>query len=132
MTTITRQTCRLLSADTLKALEAVAQKHGLTVSMGSGRFSAGSATLKVEYTATVEADADGTPGAPVDFARHAAIIGLDDHAFGRVFTAGGVEYRVSGIRLTRRKYPVSAVRTRDQRSFKFDVATVNRRLAAGA
>jgi hypothetical protein len=123
--TITRQTAQTLSAATVAALQALAEEHGMIVSLAGGtRYSDATVTIKIEFTATVEADGVGIPGAPVNFARDAAAIGLDDHAWGREFTVGGTVYRVTGIKLSRRKYPVSAVRVSDGRSFKFMASSV--------
>lgn len=120
-----RTTARTLSAATLVALQAVASEHGLIVSVGSARYSDARVSIKVEFAATVAADGEGTPGAPADFARDAAAVGLDDHAFGREFVYGGESYRVTGIKRSRRKYPVTAVRVSDGREYKFPATVVN-------
>lgn len=56
--------------------------------------------------------------------------GLPADAFGKTFKVKGTEYRITGLVPSRPKYPVSAVRVRDNRGFKFHESTVRFALAA--
>lgn len=56
------------------------------------------------------------------------LYGLPKDAFGKTFTVRGTEYRIAAINTRRPKFPVSAVRVRDDRGFKFGADTVRRAL----
>jgi hypothetical protein len=102
--TFDKPLCRLLAADVEEALKAVGEKYGMTFSYEGGRY--GDYTLDMKLKATI-ATAGGQPG---DFAQHARLIGLPEDCWGKTFLslASGQTCTITGIKLNRRKYPVSA------------------------
>lgn len=119
MDTINRRNIRTIDKDVLEALKAVAEKHGLDISVVSGSFS--SAAYKCRLSFAVK----GANGIPADFARNAERLGLDPNCYGKTFTTfRGGTFRITGLNLRRRKYPVSAERTTDGKSYKFPVSQV--------
>jgi hypothetical protein len=63
-------------------------------------------------------------------ASDAGLLGLPDDAVGRTFTSRGERYRVVGIKIRNRKYPVLAERLKDGATYKFGEAIVARLLEA--
>lgn len=94
---ITRQTANALSAEAFEALQKVAAQHGMALQRESGRLSDTSFTFKVQTAS----------GVPADYALHARLIGIPEDSYGKTFTVRGTRYTITGIKLSRRKYPVS-------------------------
>jgi hypothetical protein len=93
------------------------------------------------------AGANATPAAPVApaplptatdkaaealWTAYAPGFGLPVDAFGKTFKAGRMEYRITGIAPNRRQYPVTALRVRDGREFKFTADMVKTALSPSA
>ncbi len=119
MAQIDRNTCKQITADAQAALNAVAEKYGLTVKVSGGTYVDTSFRTKVEF---LTADA-----AEQDWRRVAALVGLHPDDFGRSFTVHGDTYRVVGINLRAQRFPVIAERE-DGRRFKFAATAVQRNL----
>jgi hypothetical protein len=125
ITTINRATCRNLATEAKAALEAVASRYGLAVTQGNSRFDSDSVTIKATFNVV------GESGAPKRFATDAAVLGLPPDCYGKVFVNRGTSYTITGIKLTRYKYPVSAKGPQGGQ-YKFPVDTVLRGLAEAA
>ena len=110
------------------AMETIAKDMGLTYTRGNGRYNANGYHTKVEFKAV----ANGTTGEPADFARNARLLGLPADCFGKTFVSRGTAYRISGLVLRRRRYPVSAERVSDSKGFKFAEATVKMLMGVAA
>lgn len=121
--TMTRSLLRELNAEINGALEAVAERHGLVVSVGGGSFSSSSYRPKVEFKTV------GEDGVPEDFAATARLLGLPEDCYGKTFTNRGRAFTVRGFNLRAKRYPVLVERD-DGRTYKFDVGTVKWRLEA--
>jgi len=126
ITRIDRKACRTIDEAAEKALQEVAEKFGLTVKRESGRFDSTKFTAKFSFLAV------GESGVPKDFRQCASLVGLDPDCYGKVFRSNGEAFRVTGINLRRRKYPVSAERVKDGRSYKFSAENVMWMLRAAA
>jgi len=120
-----KKTANALMADILSALQPLATTRGLTIEGAGGSFDDGSLSVRIKVSAQTE---DGTP---VNFHNHATRIGLPGDCYGKTFTVAGHTYRVVGIRLRNRRYPVLATRSDDGKTYKLDVYTVSRSLAFG-
>ena len=106
------------------AMEKIAKDMGLTYTRGSGRYNETGYHTKVAFKAL----ADGTTGEPADFARNAMMLGLPADCFDKTFVSQGGIYRITGLVLRRRRYPVSAERVGDGKGFKFSETTIKRLL----
>jgi hypothetical protein len=125
MTTFDRPTVRKVSDEAEAALAAVAEKYGMTLTRGNGRFSPDRLTVKFDFCMATEA------GAPSDFARKAAMLGLPEDCYGQTFVSRGTRYTVTEINLRRPKYPISGAGPKGGR-YKFTVDTVSRGLLRAA
>jgi hypothetical protein len=124
--TIDRKMLRSFNADALEALKAVAAKHGVTIEQKNGSFArdGSNATVKFEL-ATVGSDGQAQTKGAQSFKQNAALFGIDPNALGTTFMHQGTEYRITGLVTRRPKYPVSAERVSDGRSFKFPSKVVS-------
>lgn len=107
ITTIDRQTCKLLAAEIEAALQTVAAKHGVKITSGGGTIGATEFVCKVQVTLTGEAMDDA---ARAQFVKYAELYGLKPEYFGRTFTSGGKSYKVAGLALNRSAKPVKITR----------------------
>lgn len=109
---------RQIAEDIKAGLEAVAAKHGLTVTISGGRFDDGSFKPKVEFAEIGNAAAD--------FARYAPSFGLQASDYGKVITHGGRSFTVTGLRLNAPKRPVLAT-DKNGKTFIFTVQAITGR-----
>lgn len=112
----------ILATDMEAALQDVAKRHGLVLSRAGGKFSSGTFTPKFSFSTVVLTPIPGTDdalGVPASFARQAYSIGLKPSDYGKTFSIGGKQYRITDINTRRSAYPVSATRVSDGKGFKF-------------
>lgn len=116
---IGRAECRILSEELEVAIQRTVNKYGLTVSYDTGRYGGHTATLsfKLDVPAMAEKVADAD----------AKLVGAK-FGMGHVFKSNGVEFKVTGFNLRRRKYPVSAERQSNGKGYKFTVEAINRNI----
>ena len=112
---------KALRDDIEQALQAVADKHGLTVTVGGGSYTDHTFAPKMEFSCTTSS------GAPAGFAFDAELIGIPVDCYGKTFTRAGEEYTIVGINLRARKYPVLA--KTNSGTYKFPADTIARLLA---
>ena len=125
MSKFDRATVRMISDEAEAALAAVAEKYGMTLARGNGRFSPDRLTVKFDFCM-----ATGS-GVPSDFAHKATMVGLPEDCYGKVFFSNGTRYTVTEINLRRRKYPVSGTGPKGGR-YKFTADTVKTGLLRAA
>jgi hypothetical protein len=118
MDRFTRPTLRALDVEIDAALAVVAEKHGMTFTRAGGRFSDTTYTPKVSFSIV------GESGIPADFARNAQYFGLTEDDYGREFTTYRGTYKITGINLRAKKYPITAECLRTGKGYKFPVSAV--------
>ena len=124
--------CRRLQAEMLKACEAVAARHGLVV---EPRDITG-ADLRWGFDATFRVSIPLPDGSALDperlrFEALSEAFGLSPADYGRQFSTGREQFRITGIDPRRPKYPVSAERIPDGQGFKFTAEQVALLLQSG-
>jgi hypothetical protein len=117
--------CQRLQAKMLKACEAVAARHGLVV---EARDVTG-VDLRWGFDATFRVSIPLPDGSALDpeqlrFEALAEAFGFSPADYGRQFSTGREQFRITGIDPRRPKYPVSAERIPDGQGFKFTVDQV--------
>jgi hypothetical protein len=101
ITTIDRSTAQQLSKEVEEALSAIAARHGLTLSMGGGKFSPATYMPKVTFGCVAES------GVPAEFTRLCRLYGLASTDYGRVFRRNNGDLaRITGIHIRRRRFPI--------------------------
>lgn len=116
MSEITRAT-----ADALReGISKLAADHGLEVEFKSGRWDPAVGTYKPRVTFKA-------PGASkLQFERDARKVGLEPEDLQREFEYKGDRFRIVGVNKNAPKYPVKAVRIKDEKQFKFTLGAVGR------
>lgn len=122
---LTPALCQRLQAEMLKACEAVAARHGLVV---EARDITG-VDLRWGFDATFRISIPLPDGSALDperlrFEALAEAFGLSPADYGRQFSTGREQFRITGIDPRRTRYPVSAERIPDGQGFKFTAEQV--------
>lgn len=121
------QNLRMLRTEIESALSDVLGKHGIKPTLGTIRFSSLSCKVSLEMKlAGTENAEDGGLGNAADkaeFELYATRFGLKPEDFGKKFVSRGYLYTITGIKPSRPKFPVSAVRS-DGKGFKFPAGNV--------
>lgn len=124
--------CQRLQEEMLKACQEVATRHGLVVEAkeitGMDLRWGFDSAFRVSIPM-----ADGTALDPekLRFEVLAEAFGLSPTDFGRQFSNGREQFRITGIDPRRPKYPISAERIPDGQGFKFTVDQVALQLQKG-
>lgn len=121
MKTIDRQACKLIRATAETLLKPFATKEGLSVVGGNCSYTQNRCTLKLEFTLLDKS------GKVVDVARQEYInfaesYGLKPEWLDRVLVLQGRPFKIVGLNMRSRKYPVVA-ESRGKR-YKLTVASV--------
>lgn len=117
--------CQRLHAEMLKACEAVAARHGLVI---EPRDITG-VDLRWGFDANFRVSIPMPDGSALDperlrFEALAEAFGLSPADYGRQFSIGREQFRITGVDPRRPKYPVSAERILDGQWFKFTAEQV--------
>ena len=123
-----RKIAKIVQDEAAAALVAIAAKHGMTVRAHGGQLADISMVLKFEFkTADTAAIADAEKA---EFEACAAIFGLEAGDFGATFHANGQTYKVVGLNLKRRKYPIVVENAQGKRQLFTDMVVDRIKLAA--
>ena len=124
MAEITRSTLKQLRPAIESALADVAKNFDIKLKLANCKYSS------VDFTFQLKGEVldagDGESVAQRDWKTYAAEFGLGAVEFGSVFESNGRRFRITGIKITRPKYPVSAVDVATGKGFKFPVSTALR------
>lgn len=117
-----RKKCKELRAELETALKALGEKLGLSISVGSGTFTATCLTLKVELAEP------GEDGVVMDRAARewplvAPYFGLPAWALGKTFVVQGKTFTVKGVNRRARTMPILAD-GQNGKTYKFSPASV--------
>ncbi len=136
MTNFTRPNVRALQSDLSAALAAVAQKHGINITMGNARFSESECRFSKIICQAKGTLAQAAPNLPVNSARDpyntlesreyinlAHMHNLPTDGLGKTFVSMGRTFTIIGLKSSRRKYPVTAVGSQGGR-YKFSATSV--------
>lgn len=126
VTQFTKENLKDLRNDINAALVAVAQKHGIDLSIGTISYSTEKATtrLTMETKACTESDGISVPKG----ASYLSLFDLPADAFEREFTIQGSRFRLTELKTNRPKNPCSITRVSDGKGFKCGADTVKRAL----
>jgi len=113
-----RKALRAFNADALKALEGIAAEHGMSLRPGTHRFTNANATLKFELSDITTTGEVLTPEAQA-FKLHASRYGLSPDDLYGTFISRGTQFRITGLKTRRPKFPISAQNVATGRLHKF-------------
>lgn len=130
MEKFTKADCKAISEDIQRVLEAVANKHGVKLVMGSGSFSEFSFTKKVEFR--IEGEQGEDKEAEAKYRRNAHALGLKPEWFGVEFDdAYGNRLKVVGINTRRRANPVEIVNVLTGKKYKASTSYIKYHIMGG-
>jgi hypothetical protein len=110
-----------LRSDLNKALEAVTKKHGITIDIGTMRYSDDDVKVSLDMR-TVKAGEEGMSRSEADY-KAACVFNPTLPKYGSRFTSRGKVYTICGYSSRARKYPVLA-KNANGTTYKFTVETV--------
>lgn len=124
---IDRQTCRLLSQAIEKALQPIADEHGISIKMGRGTYGDMNATLKIEIAVKGEGGEVISKDAEALKRYQGMVFGGD--VLNKVVTLNGEQVKIIGYKPRSSKYPVLGTRLKDGKTYKYTEQSVKRALA---
>lgn len=104
------------------ALQDLAEKEQLSISLGSARFTSDNVTFKLELS-TVNNDGTVNTKEGEDFKFYASRYGLKPEALGATFRHAGDVYTIKGCKPRSHKYPILGVNS-NGKTYKFHSSTV--------
>lgn len=121
---------KAILADAQAALDAVAEKHGLTLERTNCRYQRDQLPVAFRFI-TVELDPNGNAmdSRAKDFLKYASVYGLSESDFLAEFDSNGNRFRITGFKPRAVKYPVLAENVRTGKTYKFTAETVKAALA---
>jgi hypothetical protein len=99
------------------AMKELQKKYGVSVSLGSIKYSPDMFTGKITG-AVVNKGSTGLSVEAITFQKHAKAYGLDPSDLNRKFYSGGKEFTIIGLKPSAHKYPIVAM-DRFGKRFKF-------------
>ena len=124
MDKITRENIRTLKREVEEALQPLADKHGISITMGRGSFNATNATLKVEV-ATKDEDGVSVSREAEQWTHFAPRYGIAPDAVGKT-VRGGLDqtFTIIGWNSRAKRYPVIAQCNATQKRYKLPASLV--------
>lgn len=121
----TSSNVRALMAEIENALKPIAEKHGLLLDQKGRTFHRDAVPVMFQLTVP-KMDENGTTldAKAQAFQRDAHLVGLDPDALYRGLLIGGEKYRITGLNLRAKQFPVLAERIHDGKRFKLGVDMV--------
>lgn len=123
---ITREVLRDLRYEINDAIEDIAKRFDISLSVGNASFTPHNFTFKLK--GEVNDAGDGRPAAAADWDRYRGRFDLNDVEFGSTFHARGIQYTICGIKPRSPKYPILAADPAGS-VYKFRATAVRRELA---
>ena len=117
ITTIDRETCRILRDTINHTLSSVGNRLGLKITAGSASYDPQQATFKLEC-ATLNSNGDPITKTVTDFTRNACLYGLEASDLGRSFESVGDTWTLVGLSPRSRKFPFLCRKERDGKIYK--------------
>lgn len=105
-----------------QALKPVAEKHGIEVKLGVGRFT------EKQYTVKVECSVLGYKKEAETFLAWSSVIGMRKEDLNRVFKLGAHNYSLEGYLPKKKKYPFLALNLDDGKHYCLGEAGVKQAL----
>ena len=123
ITTIDRETCRILRDTINQTLSSVGSRLGVKITAGSASYDAQQATFKLEC-ATLNSSGEPITKTTTDFTRNACLYGLEAGDLGRSFESAGENWTLVGLSPRSRKFPFLCRKERDGKTYKMSERVV--------
>lgn len=114
-----------LRGDLTNGLAVYATEQGIEIKVGSIRYEMDGSAARVTLECSV-INSDGTVQTRdrTDFANYASMFQLKPSDIDREFTIAGERYKITGLSMKAKKYPIKGVRVSDGKRFKFGTTQV--------
>jgi len=129
-TKITRDFLRAINDDLAKAIKAIGEKHGCTLSIGRGTYDDSTAKLAI-HIALPDADGNARTKDAIAFERDAFVFGFEPSDLGREFAINGSHYAIAGLKPRSPRFPIIARDVSTGKLYKFPANTVKFALTLG-
>ena len=123
-----RTKAKIVTKDINEALVSVGRKHNLVLTVDGGTtYSSDSISMRIkgyepDDTGTIETDE------MKEFKFLSKLYGLKPDDLGREFEYKGRQYKITGLKARRKKFPISVVETETNRMWKFPASIVTKAL----
>lgn len=121
---IDKQVLQNFRDDFKKAMEDLEAKYGFVIELGSIRYTATSFTGKLEVNEGESKDDVNEQ----EFYKYCSMYGLEKSDYDRRFHFQGNDYVVTGIRPSKRKYPICCQQVQNGQTYGFTAECVKRAL----
>jgi len=122
-----RTTCKLLSAEFLKAMQEVATKYGVSIRAAGGKFEETNFQMKFEAAVTNTETGVVASKEAQDFKKFSHMFDVPASKLGKKLTINDRVFTLVGLVPSRPKFPFIATAA-DGKRFKFTVATIQNAL----
>jgi hypothetical protein len=124
---------KAIVADMEKAMQLVADLHGVDYQRKAGTFTSTSLNVRGVFSVVEKGEGGVNLASPeaAAFTRYAASEGIDPDALGKTVTYGGYEYRIVGFRPKASKFPIMVERVSDGKRMAFTAPIVTRQYPKG-
>lgn len=119
-------TLKLLRGDIDAALQTVAAKHGITLKMGNATYARDGSYFLGKVEGGVVRNGQAMTKEASAFEQYAEMYGLKDVKLGDTFKAGGISYKITGLKTTRTGKPVMAQKVGTDSHYVFTIDAVKR------
>ena len=120
---IDRAMLRMLNKDVETALESVGKKFGLSLKTGSTRFTATTASIKLE-AAVLNPDGTAETADAKSFKQMAHFFGLKPELLNQLVVIHGTSYYIRGLRPRSSRFPVIVERQEDGKMCKMPTDSI--------
>lgn len=122
---IDRDALKALRVAINAALESVGKEYGVKLSAANGHYDGSGMTgdLKVEI-ATIGGDGVAVTKEVSDFKKYHELYNLKEEHLNAIFTVGRDTYRLGGLLMNAKRFPILGIRVKDNKQFKFPESAV--------
>jgi hypothetical protein len=122
---IDRDALKVLRSAINAALESVGKEYGVKLSAANASYDASGMTghFKVEIN-TISGDGQVVTKEVSDFKKYHDLYNLKEEHLNAEFTVGREKYRIGGLLMNAKRFPILGIRVKDGRQFKFPESAV--------
>jgi len=125
ITKIDRDALKTLRSAINAALESVGKQYGVKLSAANASYDGTGMTAQFKLeVATISQDGTVITKEAADFQKYHELYNLKPEHFGATFVQGRETYKINGLLMNAKRFPISAIRVRDGKAFKFPETSV--------
>lgn len=109
ITSLDTKTANLLQKEMTEALQGIALKHGVKITAAGGTINPNHVDVFLKFRVEVSDIGAKDTARKQEFDQYCELFGMKPEHFGATFTSRGQTYKISGLELRRRKFPIRAV-----------------------